>query len=168
MAALAADAVWIQDAWRLRRVSLRPSTRIQARRDGREVLFTAGPDPPGERLTLIFQSAETGRRWLAELEALRPLVPDGPEADPPAPEGVALVRRAPDVPHVVVGRLEYTDRNGPAADRGLQLRAGMRGADAVIQVKRERCPDLGWGARRVSGLAVRVEDSAARQRLRVR
>src|SRR5207244_21523 len=30
-----------------------------------------------------------------------------------------------------------------------------------------KCPELGWGARHVRGLAVRVEDAATRQRLRL-
>src|SRR5262249_4042237 len=40
--------------------------------------------------------------------------------------------------------------------------------DAVIDVERRRCPDMGWGAREASGVAVRVEDAGARRRLRWR
>jgi tetratricopeptide (TPR) repeat protein len=72
------------------------------------------------------------------------------------------------VPHVVVGQVQYLGESARAADRGLQLRAGMLGADAVIDVERRRCPDMGWGAREASGVAVRVEDAAGRRRLRWR
>jgi tetratricopeptide (TPR) repeat protein len=168
MAVLTADAVWIQDAWRLRRVELPPVHRIDVRADGRELLLTPVSAPSAEKLTLTFEGAGVGQRWSEEVQALHRVGPDEPPADRPVPEGVALVRRAPDVPHVAVGRLEFTDRSAWAADRALQLRAGMRGADAVIQVERERRPDLGWGARCVRGLAVRIEDPAGRQWLRTR
>src|SRR5262249_47965800 len=50
--------------------------------------------------------------------------------------------------------------------RGVQLRAAMRGADAVVGVVRGKGPDQGRGARHVSGLAVRVGGGAARGKLR--
>jgi tetratricopeptide (TPR) repeat protein len=168
VAALTADAVWIQDAWRLRCVALPPVHGIEVRSNGRELLFTPASEPPAESLTLRFEAAGVAQRWLQEVEDLGRAGPAESPADRPAPEGVALVQRAPDVPHVAVGRLEYTDRSAWTAARVLQLRAGMRGADAVIQVRYERRSDLGWAARCASGLAVRVEDPAGRQRLRLR
>jgi tetratricopeptide (TPR) repeat protein len=72
------------------------------------------------------------------------------------------------VPYVALGRVSFTGATAWAADRGVQLRAGARGADAVIRVERRKCPDVGPGARTVSGVAVRVEDAADRPRLRLR
>ena len=82
------------------------------------------------------------------------------------PEGVALVQKAPDVPSVPLARVAFLGRSPDTADRGIQLRAGMLGADAVIELKRKKCRDVGWGARRVTGLAVRVDDDDDRKRLR--
>jgi tetratricopeptide (TPR) repeat protein len=62
--------------------------------------------------------------------------------------------------------VDFTGRDARAVDRGLQLRAGMRGADAVIAVECRKCPELGWGARQLTGRAVRVAEAADRGRLR--
>jgi tetratricopeptide (TPR) repeat protein len=167
MAALTADALWIQDTWQLRQVPLPAVAGVEALRNGQELALTLGPEGSAERLRLTFADAVEGRRWLKELEARRQqLPPDTPPGDRPVPEGVALVARAPDVPHVALGRVGFTGLTTRTADRGLQLRAGIRGADAVIGVERRKCPELGWGARHVTGLAVRAEDAAGRQRLR--
>jgi tetratricopeptide (TPR) repeat protein len=44
----------------------------------------------------------------------------------------------------------------------------MLGADAVLSVRRQRCPEVGWGGRRATGLAVRLDDADTRKRLRLR
>src|SRR5262249_11370786 len=107
--------------------------------------------------------------WFEALQQQRQqLSPDAPADQRFAPEGVVLVVRAPDVPHVVVGRVQYLGESARATDRGLQLRAGMLGGDAVIDVDRHKCADMGWGAREASGVAIRVEDAGARRRLRWR
>jgi tetratricopeptide (TPR) repeat protein len=168
MVALTPEAIWVQETWKLRRVPLH-GLGIERRRKGRELALTFGPEPLAEKLTLTFASAAEGQRWRREVEARQQQpTPDAPPADRHQPESVALVRQAPDVPHVALGRVEFTGRTPWAADRGLQLRAGIRGADAIIEVYRQRCPDLGWGARHVQGLAVRVEGAEARNRLRLR
>jgi tetratricopeptide (TPR) repeat protein len=169
MAALTADALWLQDTWQLRQVPLRSLGSIEAARHGWEVVLSYRPELSAERLRLTFASAEIGQRWHKELHARQQrLPPDAPPGDRAVPEGVALVKRAPRVPHAVLDRVTFTGPTPWAADRGLQLRAGMRGADAVLEVERQKCPELGWGARCVSGLAVRVADAADRQRLRLR
>jgi hypothetical protein len=78
------------------------------------------------------------------------------------------VRKAPEIPHVALGRVEFTGRNQQVADRGLQLSAGLLGADAVIGVDRQACPEREWGTRRVSGMAVRIAEEDGRDRLRFR
>jgi Tfp pilus assembly protein PilF len=167
MAALTEDALWLQDTWELRRVPLPTVAGVETLGYGQNLVLTLGPDASAEKLRLKFASAREGRHWLEDLKDCREqLRPDTPPDDRPVPEGVALVRRAPDVPHVVVGRVAFTGRTARTADRGLQLRAGQRGADAVIEVERHRRPEVGWGARHATGVAIRVEDAAARQRLR--
>jgi tetratricopeptide (TPR) repeat protein len=169
MACLTADALWLQDTWELRQVPLPSVTSVETFGYGKELLLTLGPDASAERLRLTFASVREGRRWFENLEECRAkLLPHTTPAERPIPEGVALVRRPPEVPHVVLGRVAFTGRTPRTADQGVQLRAGLRGADAVVALERRRCPDLGWGARHVSGVAIRVEDAAARQQLRQR
>jgi tetratricopeptide (TPR) repeat protein len=169
MAALTADALWIQDTWQLRRLPLHTLGDIEVRPSGTTLTLTVAQQPPADRLRLAFASPAEARQWSRELQARsRQQAPEAPRVDRLVPEGVALVRRPPDVPYVGLGRVGFTGRTPRAADRGLQLRAGMRGADAVIAVRRQRCPEIGWGARHVSGVAVRVADADAGRRLRLR
>jgi tetratricopeptide (TPR) repeat protein len=169
MIALTADALWIQETWRLRKLPVPAVESIGARRNGEELTLGFGPNPAADTLILRFASAQEGERWKRKLQALRERpTPEGPSESPYVPQGVALVRRAPDVPRVDLGRVAFMHRTGETADRGLQLRAGILGADAVVDVRRKKCPEAGWGARQVSGLAVQVEDGEAQDRLRLK
>jgi hypothetical protein len=132
------------------------------------VALAAGPDADAERLTLRFGDHEEAARWLEQLQRRSALAADLPACDGHRPPGVSLVRRANEAPHVVLGRLEFTGPTGWVADRALQLRAAMWGADAVIDVYRRRCPELGWGARQVSGVAIQVEDPDDRKRMQLK
>jgi tetratricopeptide (TPR) repeat protein len=167
--ALTADSLWIQDIWQLRRVPLPAIGTLESRRNGRELVLTSPPESPVETLTLNFASASQGQHWHGELDARRQEC--GPAALPVdriVPEGVALVGQAPAVPHEILGQVEYTDRTPWLADRGLQLRAALLGADTVVDLFRHNCTDLGAGGRRVCGLAVRVENPDDRGRMRLR
>jgi tetratricopeptide (TPR) repeat protein len=167
--ALTADALWVQDTWQLRHVPLGTLTAIEERRHGKELVVTVGPEAAGERLRLTFGGAEEGRRWHEELQACRDQLPPDPPADgPPVPEGVTLLKQVPGVAQTALGRVEFTAAGSWLADRGLQIAAARRGADAVVGVVRIKCRELGPGARHVAGTAVRVEDAAVRERLRRR
>jgi tetratricopeptide (TPR) repeat protein len=169
MAVLTADALWLQDTWRLRHVPLSDPDGVETRAGGKQLVLTFRPEVCNGELRLTFAGADEGRRCHDELQARRRQVPA--DAPPPArhvPEGVALVVGEPGPSHVVVGRVEFTGRTARASDRGLQLRAALRGADAVVRVWRHKCFDAGDGNRHVSGVAVRVEDTAERERLRRR
>jgi tetratricopeptide (TPR) repeat protein len=168
MAALTTDALWIQDAWQLRQVPLRNLQRIETALKGKEVVLTFLPEVSPEKLILAFPSAAAREDWNRKLQVQQSLLPETPSADRYLPEGVALVQRASDIPHVGLGRVTFTEHTPREAERGLQLRAGIRGADAVIDVETQKCPEMGWRACRLSGLAVRVEESEDRQRLRLR
>jgi tetratricopeptide (TPR) repeat protein len=168
MAALTADSLWIQNTWQRRRVPRQALTGVEARWGGQELILAIRGEPPGEKLALRFASAEEGLRWHRVLKDWpQSAGQDEPLSETNPPRGVALVCRAPDVPHEVLGLVEFTDSNRWNADRGLQLRAGIRGADAVLHVERRKIREPGRNARHVSGLAVRVDDEPARQRLRM-
>ncbi|HEV3081469.1 MAG TPA: tetratricopeptide repeat protein, partial [Gemmataceae bacterium] len=169
MAALTADALWIQDTWQQWQVPLQALGDIEACRDNKVLVLTFRPDLPAERLELAFASSLEGERWCKELQERRlHLTVEIPRVDRPISEGVALVRKAPDMPHVVLARVSSTNQTRWMADRALQLRAGIRGANAVIKVHRQKCREMGWNACLISGLAVRVDDPFDRQRLRLR
>jgi tetratricopeptide (TPR) repeat protein len=167
MATLNSDGLWIQDTYLLRYVPLR-SHVVESRRGGKELVLTRSTEANAERLILGMDRAADGEYWLRSIQGLRQrLGPDSPTPDRYVPAGVALVQRAPDVAHVVVGQVEYTDRSPWAADRGVQLQAALRGADAVISLVRIKCAEMGVEARHVTGVAVRVDDEPGRQRMRL-
>lgn len=167
MVALTPDALWVQDAWRLRSIPLH-DLRIEAGRTLKELVLAVGPESAAEKLMLTFDGAAQGEHWYKQIQAQQLLTAHAPPSDRHLPEGVALVRRAPDVPQATLEPVAFTGQTQWSADRGLQLRAGIRGADAVVKLRRQKCPEAGWGARHVSGWAVRVEDADARKRLRMR
>jgi tetratricopeptide (TPR) repeat protein len=74
----------------------------------------------------------------------------------------------PGAAQTALGRVEFTAATAWLADRGLQIAAARRGADAVVGVVRIKCREVGPGARHVTGTAVRVEVAAAREQLRRR
>jgi tetratricopeptide (TPR) repeat protein len=167
MAALTDDALWLQETWKLRHVPLSALAGIERSADGMELILTFHPETSAESLRLTFDSAAEARLWHGELLALR----EQPPAETPAEvrrvaEGVALVMRAPGPSQVVVGQLEFTGRTSRTADRGLQLRAALRGADVVVGVGRRKWASGGQNHYHVSGIAIRVEDAAERLRLR--
>ena len=168
LAAVTPDAVVIQDTWRQLELPL-AGLAVDRRRRGRELVLTPGPDAPAGAVSLTFPAAADGERWYQHLRrrGQEPAAAPAP-TDRPAAGGVALVRRAPAVPRAALGRVEATGPDRWTADRTAQLRAGLLGADAVIDVRRGKCPEFGWGGRRVTGLAVRVDDPDARDRLRAR
>jgi tetratricopeptide (TPR) repeat protein len=166
MVALTTEAVWIEDGSRLRTVPLHGL--VVARPEERALLtLTPSADPPGETLNLTFAEDAEAQRWHDLIQSLQPAaVGTTTRDDRPIREGPVLLRTAPELPYVDLGRVECTYLPGECADQAAQLRAGLRGADAVIEFEREKCPELGAGAYRVRGRAVRVEDDDARTRLR--
>jgi tetratricopeptide (TPR) repeat protein len=167
MAALTSEAIWIQDVWQILSVPL-AGLGVDRGKNDKELLLTLDREGEAEKLTLAFTDAATGERWVREVRRQQQLMPNAPQRICYQPEGVSLVRRVGDVPHTVVGQVQFTGQSSWVADRGLQLLAGMRGADAVINVFRRKCPELGWGALQVTGTLVRLEDVDARKRLRLR
>ena len=167
MASLTGDALWIQDIWRLRCLALQDFS-VERRSSRNELgLIPLNPEPSGEKLSLTFTSAAEADRWNDKIQELQSrLNPDAPSVRRTVPEGVALVRKAPEVPHVALGNVAFLHRTAATADRGAQLRAGIRGANAIVDLQRSKCPEMESGARRVNGLAVHVEDADSLNRLR--
>jgi hypothetical protein len=69
MAALSANALWIQDVWQLRQIPLQTISAIEARQYGQELVLNLGSEPPVETLRLTFASAAEGERGHKELQA---------------------------------------------------------------------------------------------------
>jgi tetratricopeptide (TPR) repeat protein len=166
MAALTPDAIELQETWRHRAIPL-GNLGVQRGNRSHELSLTVGPEPAAEVSTLSFNSAKECEYWWGKL---RQRLQDPGEGSPiegrRISEGVSLIRRAPNVPHQAIGWIEYTGTSGWAADRGLQLRAAIRGADAVFSAVREKRFEQEAAGRTTRGLAVRVEDPAIRPQVR--
>jgi|GEM_PF-2302801 len=163
LAALSQDAIWIQYTWQTRRI---PLAGLAAEGDGNgtAIRLVSDPGSSAENLTLSFGSRAEAARWLQAIAIQQEQSGAAGVAGPLSPEGVSLIRGWPDAPHEVVGWVESVGPSRFAAERGLQLRAGMAGADAVVRVQRERV--TGTGSHRAWGQAVRTADGSARDRLR--
>jgi tetratricopeptide (TPR) repeat protein len=167
MAGLTAEALWIQDVWPTRRIALRDVAGVEVQRPGWELGVSVRTEVGEEKVRLAFADSKSRQRWAAELEARRLKIgPDAPASAVHVPEGVSLVEVMPDVPHVVVGKVDFTDRSARSAERGLQLRAALLGADAITDVYRGKVADSGEGTCRVAGWAIRLEDPSVGARLR--
>jgi tetratricopeptide (TPR) repeat protein len=165
MAALTADAVWLQDTWQSRAMPLQGLT-VEPRRNGKELALTIGPEPASEQLTLTFTRSDLGQRWVQAIQEHQQHSTDAKPSH--RPEGIALLQQQLELPHEVVSPVEYTGQTQWHAERGLQLRAGIAGADAVVGVQSQPCRDLGGAFRRALGVAIRVADADVLSRLRVR
>jgi tetratricopeptide (TPR) repeat protein len=167
MAALTSDALWIQDIWRLHFFSLKELEVERPPQGGGLILKPLAPEFSGENLTISFSSQAIAHRWFDEIQKWQTAsCADWQALSRVVPEGVALVHKSPDVPYVDCGKVNHLHRMPWSADQGAQLRAAMRGADAILDLSRKKLPEMESGTRQVSGLAVRVEDADARKRLR--
>jgi tetratricopeptide (TPR) repeat protein len=102
------------------------------------------------------------------IEAHRQRIVEGASpADRRLPEGVALIRRASKDPCADLGPVEFRGRTRWEADRGIQLRAGIIGADAVFGLERRKCSEELSDAHEARGFAVRIDDADARDRSRL-
>jgi hypothetical protein len=167
MAALTDDALWLQETWKLRHFPLSALAGIERPADGMDLILTFHPETSAESLRLTFDDTADARRWHERLQVSREQLPvESPSEFRHVPEGVTLLMGVAEPSHVVVGRVEFTGHTTRTADRGLQLRAALRGADAVVMVSRHKGSGTRQGICHASGVAIRVEDAAERQRLR--
>ena len=165
MLALTPEAIWIQETWRLRSISLR-EIGIDWRRAGKEVEMNLVRAAVPERLTLAFPSEGDATRFSEEILFRQQHLPsEAPPDDPKPAEGVALVRRCPEIERETLGKVQFNSPNQWTADRGLQLLAGVNGADAVIEYHRTKSTDESGGIH-VSGMAGRIATAEGRNRIR--
>ena len=190
-AALSEQAIWLQATWQCKRIALLSVSVIEANQKKTKLKLTLGAEPKSQFLELKFSRSLDGENWLAKLEAQKekfaaqvsgevtgPLqeiasssnlqyeLATIPEVQRLCPQGVLLLTKSTELRHLPLGRIRFTDGTERGADRGLQLRAAMLGADAVLELEHERAPDESNGGRVASGEAVRVEEAADRKKLR--
>jgi tRNA A-37 threonylcarbamoyl transferase component Bud32 len=168
--ALAPDALWVAYRGELRCWPLQAIIDLQRSWWGSDLhlrLRAAGQVLPQ---SFRFHDRDQCKHWEEDLIRLRASLPGGtPEVKDLSPvEPVVLMRRAPAMRYQVLGVVESEEGKPRRAEVGLQIRAAMMGADAVIDVQEERLPGLGRTLHRRSGLAIRAVDSAGRCELRSR
>jgi tetratricopeptide (TPR) repeat protein len=167
MAGLTSDAVWIQDIWRLHFLSLNQLELERSPQGKGLILKPLAPESSGESLTISFTSQAIANRWFDEIQKGQSASrADVEPVGRVVPDGVALICKSPDVSYVGCGRVTFLHGMPWSADRGAQLCAAMRGADAILGLTRKKLPEMESGTRQVGGLAVRVEDADERKRVR--
>jgi serine/threonine-protein kinase len=117
-----------------------------------------------------FLSSEECQEWFEKIQALR----EGFSGTSAAPldggrvEPVVLLRQRSIMRYQSLGAVEFKDGKRKRAEVGLRIRAALMGADAVVDVRRERLPEFGRTVHRLSGTAVRAVDLVGRLELGAR
>ena len=78
---------------------------------------------------------------------------------------VVLLPRRPHQQYQLLGPVETIGPTRAAARSGIQVRAALRGGDAVVEVRTEKVPGLRSHRWRASGIAIRAVDTAGRSQL---
>jgi tetratricopeptide (TPR) repeat protein len=116
-----------------------------------------------------FHFANPGRAqaWKKHLQALRRDLPAAPSQpiESPRVDPVVLLRALPLVRLQLLGPVEYQHGKHTHGEAGLQLRAAMMGADAVVDIREERLSGFKHSKWHFSGTAVRTVDHEGRQEL---
>lgn len=161
--ALSADAVWIQEKTRLRRLALGEVSDLRVLEDEGELTLVVGGGAEAETLCLVFARPGEARRWEGEIESRRRAFAPGPEVAS-SPEGVTLFVQDPGGPERDLGPVQWRDGDRAFADRALQVLAALRGANAVINLRRERAVEGDRAVWQVAGQAVRLEGPSPERR----
>jgi serine/threonine-protein kinase len=112
-----------------------------------------------------FPTPEACRTWALCLERELASLPADPAFSgwgTPTSKAVVLMRRRPQIRYQLLGPLEVKAVSWRIARDGLQVRAAMIGADAVIDLQKESLPGFQLTVRRLSGTAVRAVDEDGR------
>jgi serine/threonine protein kinase/tetratricopeptide (TPR) repeat protein len=118
-----------------------------------------------------FESRYECRSWAGALEGGRAAFPSCPTTDEPgdfSSKAVVLLRGRPQMRYQLLGSVEAKAGTRRAARFGLQVRAAMIGADAVIDLHEERLHEYHRTVRRLGGTAVKAVDLAGRFEFRSR
>ncbi len=86
----------------------------------------------------------------------------------PTTEPVVLLKSRPSTRFQLLGMVEAKARDRRSSSAGLAIRASMMGADAVVDLNRERLPGFWKTEHRASGMAVRAVDEEGRLELKTR
>jgi serine/threonine-protein kinase len=117
-----------------------------------------------QAVSFWFPTPEAAHAWALALERERSNPPAGGAtlSEPAQPRAVVLMRRRPQIRYQLLGPVEVKAMTWPIARAGIQVRAAILGADAVIDLQKELLPDFQRGVRRLSGIAVRAVDEVGR------
>jgi hypothetical protein len=120
-----------------------------------------------QRITAAKQAADIGREAPGSPETGPDYTNDSSIFDPRI-EPVVLLERRPGTRFQLLGMVEAKARSRRAAAAGLAIRGSMMGADAVVDLHRERLPSFARTEHRASGIAVRAVDEEGRIELKRR
>jgi serine/threonine-protein kinase len=129
-----------------------------------------GSEGTSSRVSFRFATARECKHWAGLLAALleQRSTPPGIPAEIPLLAPVVLMRQRPMLRYQLLGVLEAKAEKRRVAEAGLQVRAAIMGADAVIDVQEEHLPDFSRTLRTLTGTAVRAVDPQGRFEFRSR
>jgi tetratricopeptide (TPR) repeat protein len=167
---LAADALWVCYRGEIGRWPLQCVTAIERSWWGSNLHLRIASGERTSTQSFAFGDGDECRQWYEHLMLLRKSLPEAPAppAERPRVDPVVLLRQRPLVRYQLLGTVEAKDKKSKRAEVGLQIRGAMIGADAVVEVQKERLPEFGQTVWRFSGTAVRAVDAAGRRELRSR
>ncbi len=128
------------------------------------------------RESLAARMPEALQSGAAVLEPQSPAESPGPhlesassaDCSDPRIEPVVLLKSRPGTRFQLLGMVESKAPKRQSAAAGLAIRAAMMGADAVVDLNRERLPGFFKTEHRASGMAVRAVDDEGRLELKTR
>jgi serine/threonine protein kinase len=162
--ALTPDALWLCDDGQMLRWPLRSLIGIDRRFGSLGVRVLTGTGEVQQQFH--FKTWKECGEWCSHLQGL--LAGPAEALIDPGVEPVVLLRRRPPVRSQLLGPVEATAAKAGLGRMGLQVRAGLMGADAVVEVESERLPSYRQTLWRASGTALRAVDEDGRRELRTR
>jgi serine/threonine-protein kinase len=164
------DALWAAYRGELRRWPVQTMTELRRNRWGDELHLRFERPGHGVRQAFKFASRDECRQWYELLQDLKSRLPTDLAAPDewPQVELAVMMRRPPEMRYQSLGGVEFQDVSRRRAEVGLQVRAALMGADAVVDVQEERLPRPGRTIHRRSGMAIRAVDTAGRWELHSR
>ena len=167
---LSRDSLWVMYRGEMRCWPLHALTEVRRNWWGKELHLSFHRARQVVRQAFRFANRKECQHWCKLLQDLKSHSPSA--ASVPTEwlqvEPVVLMRRPPAMRYQALGPVEFQDAKPRRAEVGLQVRAAMMGSDAVVDVQKERLPQLGQTVHRRSGMAIKAVDTAGRRELRSR
>jgi hypothetical protein len=154
---LGRNALWVAYRGEIRCWPLRALDEARRNWRGNELHLRFHRVSQVVRQAFRFPDREECQQWFESLQDLMSHSPGDASmsAEWPQVEPVVLMRRPPAMRYQALGPVEFQDAKPRRAEVGLQVRATMMGADAVVDVQAERLPRLGQTVHRRSGMPLR-------------